>query len=72
MGNLPPGAVPRINRCPTHPKLSRKEIGIMDQEEEEKETQPLTDEELAEYQKKEQRKVNIIGTIIDFFAGFFT
>lgn len=44
----------------------------MDQEEEEKETQPLTDEELAEYQKKEQRKVNIIGSIIDFFAGFFT
>ncbi|MCR4876773.1 MAG: hypothetical protein K5922_06350 [Clostridiales bacterium] len=32
---------------------------------------PLTDEELAEYQKKENRKVGIIGTIIDFILGFF-
>ena len=33
---------------------------------------PLTDEELAEFQRKEKRKVGIIGTIIDFFLGFFT
>ena len=33
---------------------------------------PLTDEELAEFQRKEERKVGIIGTIIDFFLGFFT
>jgi len=32
---------------------------------------PLTDEEFAEYQKKEERKVGIIGTIIDFILGFF-
>ncbi len=32
---------------------------------------PLTDEEFAEYQKKEERKVGIIGTIIDFMLGFF-
>ena len=32
---------------------------------------PLTDEELAEYKKKENRKVGIIGTIIDFILGFF-
>ncbi len=32
---------------------------------------PLTDEEFAEYQKKENRKVGIIGTIVDFILGFF-
>ncbi len=32
---------------------------------------PLTDEELAEYQKRERRKVGIIGTIIEFIVGFF-
>ena len=39
--------------------------------EEQKDPQPLTDEELAEFQKKEQRKVGIIGTIIDFIVSFF-
>ncbi len=33
---------------------------------------PLTDEELAEHQKKENRKVGIIATIIDFIVSFFT
>lgn len=33
---------------------------------------PLTDEELAEFQRKEKRKVGIIGTIIDFFLNFFS
>ena len=32
---------------------------------------PLTDEEFAQYQKKETRKVRIIGDIIDFILGFF-
>lgn len=32
---------------------------------------PLTDEEFAQYQKKEKRKVRIIGDIIDFILGFF-
>ena len=32
---------------------------------------PLTDEEFAEYQKKEKRKVGIIGTIIEFILDFF-
>lgn len=32
---------------------------------------PLTDEELVEFQKKENRKIGIIGTILDFFLGFF-
>lgn len=32
---------------------------------------PLTDEELAKYQKKENRKANIFVTIIDFFLSFF-
>ena len=32
---------------------------------------PLTDEEFAEFQKKEKRKVGIIGTIIDFILSFF-
>ena len=33
---------------------------------------PLSDEEFAEYQKKENRKVGIIATIIDFIVSFFT
>ena len=33
-----------------------------EEKEEQKDPQPLTDEELAEFQKKEQRKVGIIGT----------
>lgn len=32
---------------------------------------PLTDEELAEFQRKEKRKVGIIGTIIEFIIDFF-
>ena len=32
---------------------------------------PLTDEELEQFQKKEQRKVTIIGDIIDFIVSFF-
>ena len=32
---------------------------------------PLTDEELAEFQQKENRKVGIIWTIIDFIVSFF-
>ena len=33
--------------------------------------QPLTDEEFAEFQKKEKRKAGIISTIIDFILDFF-
>lgn len=32
---------------------------------------PLTDEELAEFQRKENRKVCVIGTIIEFILDFF-
>ena len=32
---------------------------------------PLTDEEFAEYQKKERRKAGIIGVIIDIILDFF-
>lgn len=32
---------------------------------------PLTDEELERFQKKEKRKVTIIGEIIDFIISFF-
>ena len=32
---------------------------------------PLTDEEFAEFQKKEKRKGGIISSIIDFILGFF-
>ena len=32
---------------------------------------PLTDEELAEFQRKEDRKIGIIGTIIDLIIDFF-
>ncbi len=38
---------------------------------EEKATEPLTDEELASYQKKENLKVWFIGDIIDFIIRFF-
>jgi hypothetical protein len=42
-----------------------------EQEEEKEDPQPLTDEELAEFQQKENRKVGIIWTIIDFIVSFF-
>ena len=32
---------------------------------------PLTDEEFAEYQKKERRKNGILVDIIDFILSFF-
>ena len=32
---------------------------------------PLTDEEFDRFQKKEKRKVTIIGDIIDFIVSFF-
>ena len=32
---------------------------------------PLTDEELEQFQKKEKRKITIIGDIIDFILSFF-
>lgn len=32
---------------------------------------PLTDEELKTFQKKEKRKVTIIGDIIEFIVNFF-
>ena len=35
------------------------------------ETTPLTDEEFAEFQKKEKRKDGIIFTILDFILDFF-
>lgn len=38
---------------------------------EEEDPKPLTDEELAEFQKKEKRKIGVIGTIIDFILSFF-
>ena len=31
----------------------------------------LTDEELEQFQKKEKRKITIIGDIIDFILNFF-
>ena len=45
-----------------------------EQEEEKEDPQPLTDEELADYQKKEERKVWFLGSIvdfIDFIVSFF-
>ena len=38
---------------------------------EQEDPDPLTDEELAEFQRKENRKVGIIWTIIDFIVSFF-
>ena len=40
-------------------------------ENEQEDPQPLTDEELAELQRKQKRTGGIIGTIIDFLLGFF-
>lgn len=37
----------------------------------EEEPTPLTDEEFEQFQKKEKRKVTIIGDIIDFIVSFF-
>ena len=39
------------------------------EETEQNDPTPLTDEELAEFQQKENRKVGIIWTIIDPFRG---
>ena len=39
--------------------------------EEQEDPAPLTDEEFERYQKKEKRKVTIIGDIIDFIVSFF-
>ena len=41
-------------------------------ENEQEDPKPLTDEEFAEYQKKEKRKAGIFSTIIDFFLSFFS
>lgn len=38
---------------------------------EQEDPRPLTDEELAELQKKERRTGGFIGSVIDFIAGFF-
>ena len=45
-----------------------KDKGITDTQED---PTPLTDEELERFQKKEKRKVTIIGEIIDFIISFF-
>lgn len=42
-----------------------------DRRDEREDPTPLTDEELEEFQKKENRKVTIIGDIIDFIVNFF-
>lgn len=33
---------------------------------------PFTDEELEQFRKKEERKVTVVGDIIDFIVSFFT
>ena len=50
-----------------------KETGMeeKDTENTQEDPAPLTDEEFAEYQKKEKRKAGIIGTIIDLILDFF-
>ena len=52
----------------------RKEGFTMEENERRKDQEdptPLTDEELEQFQKKENRKVTIIGDIIDFVLMFF-
>lgn len=54
--------------------MQHREVSAMENQRKETEQDdptPLTDEELAEFQRKENRKVGIIGTIIDFILGFF-
>ena len=41
------------------------------QKDEQEDPTPLTDEELARFQKKEKRTITIIGDIIDFILSFF-
>ena len=38
---------------------------------EQEDPRPLTDEEFAEYQRKEERKAGVISTVIDFLLSFF-
>ena len=42
-----------------------------DRRDEQEDPTPLTDEELARFQKKENRKMTIIWDIIDFIINFF-
>ena len=42
-----------------------------DRRNEQEDPTPLTDEELERFQKKEKRKIRIIGEIIDFIVNFF-
>ena len=48
--------------------ITMEENNLMDKPED---PTPLTDEEFERYQKKEERKVTIIGDIIDFIVNFF-
>jgi len=52
----------------------RKESIIMEENkhrDEREDPTPLTDEELARFQKKENRKVRIIWDIVEFIVNFF-
>ena len=59
------GPVLLDGRLSTEPGSENKEENSQD------DPTPLTDEEFAEYQKKEKRKVSIIGDIVDFIINFF-
>ena len=72
---LHPFVYTAVNRMRSLHGRETKPMTMNDREKEElnpDDPVPLTDEELAEFQRKEERKVGIIGTIIDFFLGFFT
>ena len=62
-------------QCDRHLTTEHRKESIIMEENNHKDTQedptPLTDEEFAEFQKKEKRRVGIIATIIDFILGLF-
>ncbi len=63
------------HKNPVKPGNSEKESRAMEENKPQagqEDPKPLTDEEFAEHQKKENRKVGIIATIIDFIVSFFT
>ena len=76
-GSAEPGADGARAVRHSRPRKAPDHVG-KETEMEEKDTQnteedpvPLTDEEFAEFQKKERRKAGIIGLIIDIILDFF-
>ena len=52
-------------------RCSKRQKKEKETKKEQEDPVPLTDEEFAEFQKKERRKAGIIGVIVDLILDFF-